>query len=106
MALDAATGATIWELKVEGQYVFAVQDLVADEASNLYFGWTSRPTRYSDSCVGHLASVDRAGVCAGSAMDAPGFWERHYPAVRRELMRKYPRHAWPENGATASPPGR
>jgi ATP-dependent helicase HrpB len=36
--------------------------------------------------------------------DLAGFWERHYPAVRRELMRKYPRHAWPENGATATPP--
>ena len=36
--------------------------------------------------------------------DLAGFWERHYPAVRRELMRKYPRHPWPENGATASPP--
>ena len=36
--------------------------------------------------------------------DLAGFWERHYPAVRRELMRKYPRHAWPEDGATAVPP--
>jgi ATP-dependent helicase HrpB len=36
--------------------------------------------------------------------DLAGFWERHYPAVRRELMRKYPRHSWPENGATATPP--
>lgn len=36
--------------------------------------------------------------------DLAGFWERHYPAVRRELMRKYPRHAWPENGAAAQPP--
>jgi ATP-dependent helicase HrpB len=36
--------------------------------------------------------------------DLAGFWERHYPAVRRELMRRYPRHAWPEDGATASPP--
>ncbi|MFL5311714.1 MAG: ATP-dependent helicase C-terminal domain-containing protein, partial [Myxococcales bacterium] len=36
--------------------------------------------------------------------DLSGFWERHYPAVRRELMRRYPRHAWPEDGATASPP--
>jgi len=35
--------------------------------------------------------------------DLAGFWERHYPAVRRELMRRYPRHAWPENGATATP---
>ncbi len=38
------------------------------------------------------------------SQDLSGFWERHYPAVRRELMRKYPRHAWPENGASATPP--
>jgi len=36
--------------------------------------------------------------------DLAGFWERHYPAVRRQLMRRYPRHAWPEDGATATPP--
>jgi ATP-dependent helicase HrpB len=36
--------------------------------------------------------------------DLEGFWERHYPSVRRELMRKYPRHLWPEDGRTASPP--
>ncbi|HEX8709328.1 MAG TPA: ATP-dependent helicase C-terminal domain-containing protein [Pyrinomonadaceae bacterium] len=29
--------------------------------------------------------------------DLPGFWERHYPQVRRELGRRYPRHAWPED---------
>jgi ATP-dependent helicase HrpB len=36
--------------------------------------------------------------------DLAGFWERHYPAVRRELMRRYPRHAWPEDGRHAEPP--
>lgn len=36
--------------------------------------------------------------------DLPGFWERHYPSLRRELMRKYPKHLWPEDGRTASPP--
>lgn len=29
--------------------------------------------------------------------DLAGFWQRHYPAIRRELSRRYPRHAWPEN---------
>jgi ATP-dependent helicase HrpB len=29
--------------------------------------------------------------------DLAGFWSRHYPQVRRELSRRYPRHAWPEN---------
>jgi ATP-dependent helicase HrpB len=36
--------------------------------------------------------------------DLSGFWLRHYPTVRRELMRKYPRHPWPEDGRTATPP--
>jgi ATP-dependent helicase HrpB len=36
--------------------------------------------------------------------DLAGFWERHYPSVRRELMRRYPRHAWPEDGRHATPP--
>ncbi len=36
--------------------------------------------------------------------DLAGFWERHYPKLRRELMRKYPRHAWPEDPLNAQPP--
>ncbi|HEY0077906.1 MAG TPA: ATP-dependent helicase HrpB [Pyrinomonadaceae bacterium] len=35
--------------------------------------------------------------------DLAGFWERHYPQVRRELSRRYPRHAWPENPLQESP---
>jgi ATP-dependent helicase HrpB len=36
--------------------------------------------------------------------DLAGFWERHYPAIRRELSRKYPKHPWPEDPLAASPP--
>jgi ATP-dependent helicase HrpB len=36
--------------------------------------------------------------------DLAGFWERHYPALRRELSRRYPRHAWPEDPRHATPP--
>ena len=36
--------------------------------------------------------------------DLAGFWERHYPALRRELSRRYPRHAWPDDPRTALPP--
>ncbi len=35
--------------------------------------------------------------------DLEGFWTRHYPRVRQELSRRYPRHAWPEN-PLADPP--
>jgi len=36
--------------------------------------------------------------------DLTGFWDRHYPALRRELSRRYPRHSWPEDPRTAAPP--
>jgi ATP-dependent helicase HrpB len=35
--------------------------------------------------------------------DLAGFWDRHYPKLRRELMRRYPKHAWPEDPRTARP---
>jgi len=36
--------------------------------------------------------------------DLAGFWDRHYPELRRALMRRYPRHAWPEDPRSAAPP--
>ncbi|MBC8134224.1 MAG: ATP-dependent helicase HrpB, partial [Deltaproteobacteria bacterium] len=36
--------------------------------------------------------------------DLDSFWRQHYPALRRELGRRYPRHAWPEDGRNATPP--
>jgi ATP-dependent helicase HrpB len=27
--------------------------------------------------------------------DLAGFWEKHYPAIKRELQRRYPKHPWP-----------
>ena len=45
--------------------------------------------------VVHLLAPNQRAVQITS--DLAGFWERHYPAVRKELSRKYPRHAWPED---------
>lgn len=32
--------------------------------------------------------------------DLPGFWQRHYQELRRQLMRRYPKHGWPEDPMT------
>jgi ATP-dependent helicase HrpB len=35
--------------------------------------------------------------------DLAGFWQRQYPATRKELMRRYPRHSWPEDPTQHTP---
>jgi ATP-dependent helicase HrpB len=50
----------------------------------------------------HLLAPNQRAVQVTT--DLEGFWDRHYPALRRELMRRYPRHAWPEDPRTARPP--
>jgi ATP-dependent helicase HrpB len=44
--------------------------------------------------VVHLLAPNQRAL--QTTTDLAGFWERLYPEVRRELMRRYPRHAWPE----------
>ena len=50
----------------------------------------------------HLLAPNQRAVQVTT--DLAGFWERHYPQIRRELMRKYPKHAWPEDPRHAQPP--
>ncbi|MFN0063004.1 MAG: ATP-dependent helicase HrpB [Myxococcaceae bacterium] len=59
-------------------------------------GKTQRPL------VLHLLAPNQRPVQVTS--DLAGFWARHYPALRKELSRRYPRHAWPDNPQAASPP--
>jgi ATP-dependent helicase HrpB len=49
--------------------------------------------------VVHLLAPNHRPVQMTS--DLEGFWARLYPQVRKELMRRYPKHAWPENPYTA-----
>lgn len=44
--------------------------------------------------VVHLLAPNHRPV--QTTTDLAGFWERLYPQVRRELMRRYPKHSWPE----------
>jgi ATP-dependent helicase HrpB len=69
-----------------------------------FFGMKVGPT----VCSGRIAVVLHLCAPNGRAVqvtrDLPGFWRDHYPGIRRELCRRYPRHPWPEDGASAAPP--
>lgn len=69
-----------------------------------FFGMADTPRICGGSLalVVHLLAPNQRAVQVTS--DLAGFWERHYPQIRRELMRRYPRHAWPEDGRHATPP--
>ncbi len=45
--------------------------------------------------VVHLLAPNKRPV--QTTTDLTGFWQRLYPQVRRELSRRYPKHAWPED---------
>ena len=61
-----------------------------------FFGMRDTPRIGPDRTpvVVHLLAPNQRAV--QTTTDLAGFWERLYPEVRRELMRRYPRHAWPE----------
>lgn len=62
-----------------------------------FFGMQQTPAIGPDRTplVIHLLAPNHRAV--QTTTDLAGFWERLYPQVRRELMRRYPKHAWPEN---------
>jgi ATP-dependent helicase HrpB len=45
--------------------------------------------------VVHLLAPNKRPV--QTTTDLAGFWQRLYPQLRRELGRRYPKHAWPED---------
>ncbi len=62
-----------------------------------FFTATSGPTIAEGNAplVLHLLAPNRRAVQVTT--DLEGFWQRHYPRIRKELRRRYPRHAWPED---------
>jgi ATP-dependent helicase HrpB len=67
-----------------------------------FFGLVKGPSIGRAPLVLHLLAPNMRAVQVTT--DLSGFWDRHYPAIRKELMRHYPRHSWPEDPRTATPP--
>ncbi|MDD9944004.1 MAG: ATP-dependent helicase HrpB [Myxococcales bacterium] len=59
-----------------------------------FFGQTDGPKLAGEPLVLHLLAPNRRAVQV--TQDLAGFWARHYPGLRKALMRRYPKHAWPE----------
>jgi ATP-dependent helicase HrpB len=61
-----------------------------------FFGMSATPMIGAGqvSLTMHLLAPN--GRAVQVTQDIGGFWKRHYPAIRRELQRRYPKHAWPE----------
>lgn len=62
-----------------------------------FFGMSESPrvARGKVALVAHLLAPNQRPV--QTTTDLAGFWTRLYPQLRRELGRRYPRHAWPED---------
>jgi len=69
-----------------------------------FFGMAQGPSVCSGRVpvVLHLLAPNQRAVQVTT--DLAGFWERHYPSLRKELGRRYPRHSWPDDPLHAEPP--
>ena len=69
-----------------------------------FFGLKQGPTLLDGKVVLtiHLLAPNYRAVQVTT--DLAGFWKNHYPALRRELSRNYPRHFWPEDPVNSKPP--
>jgi len=66
-----------------------------------FFGMSEAPrvARGRVALVLHLLAPSQRPVQVTT--DLAGFWQRHYPRVRQELSRRYPKHQWPADPLSA-----
>lgn len=62
-----------------------------------FFGLHETPRIAGGSVELQIRLLAPNGRPAQITSDLAGFWTRHYPDIRRELSRRYPKHAWPED---------
>jgi len=68
-----------------------------------FFGMSDGPRVGAGRSALVLELLAPNGRAVQVTTDLSGFWQRHYPSVRKELMRRYPRHSWPEDPTKPAP---
>jgi ATP-dependent helicase HrpB len=60
-----------------------------------FFGTFTTPSICTGRVPLTLHLLAPNGRAVQVTQDLSGFWQKHYPGIRRELQRRYPKHAWP-----------
>jgi ATP-dependent helicase HrpB len=76
---------------------------IAVRAQDLY-GTTVHPTVDEGRVPVVVHVLSPAGRPVQVTADLPGFWSGSWAEVRKEMAGRYPKHPWPADPATASPP--
>ncbi len=86
--VDLSNGRT-----VKVQYADAAEPYVSARIQEL-FGVELLPTLAAGRLplVIHILAPSHRPVQI--TKDLPGFWRDHYPRIKKELSRKYPKHEW------------
>ncbi|MBN1571547.1 MAG: ATP-dependent helicase HrpB [Acidobacteria bacterium] len=61
-----------------------------------FFGTYATPAICSGQIPLTIHLLAPNGRAVQVTKDLAGFWKKHYPSIRRELQRRYPKHAWPD----------
>jgi len=70
------------------------------------FGCVETPTIADGRLALQLHLLSPAGRPAQITRDLAGFWRTGYPAVKKELKGRYPKHHWPDDPLSAAPTAR
>ncbi|MFT8718927.1 ATP-dependent helicase HrpB [Acetobacter sp.] len=99
---DLPTELTLKGGRVKVDYLQPVP--VASAKAQVFYGTTEMPRLAGGRVPLRLALLSPAGRPQALTADLASFWTNGWLDMRRDMRGRYPRHDWPENPATASPP--
>jgi ATP-dependent helicase HrpB len=88
--------------RAEVQYEVGREPTIAVRMQEL-FGLTATPRLGRNGPALRLELLGPNFRAVQITTDLASFWQNHWPSVRAELKRRYPKHSWPEDPRTAEP---